>query len=77
MPMYEYESVEDGEVITLLRRMQDADAPVVDPAGDGRTFRRRHSVFGVGVAGVGRVESPPVSSGCACGRPDGGCGMTG
>ena len=48
MPLYEYESTEDGEIITLLRPMADADSPVEDPSGRDRTFRRRHSVFGVG-----------------------------
>ena len=48
MPQYEYEAAEDGEVLTLLRPMARADEPVEDPAGKGRTFKRRHSVFGVG-----------------------------
>ena len=48
MPQYEYESLEDGDVLTLLRPMAEADQPVEDPEGRGRTFRRRHSVFGVG-----------------------------
>jgi hypothetical protein len=61
-------------VITLLRRMADADAPVIDPSGRDRMFRRRHSIFGVGAA---NVDSPVASGGCACGRPDGGCGMAG
>ena len=74
MPMYEYESVEDGEVITLLRTMAEADAPVADPHGRDRTFRRRHSVFGVGVTDA---EAMPPGGGCACGRPEGGCGMAG
>lgn len=74
MPMYEYESVEDGEVITLLRSMADSDAPVEDPAGRGRTFRRRHSVFGVG--GAAAVESaPPMTGGCCpCGHTADRCG---
>jgi hypothetical protein len=47
MPQDEYENDTDHEVITLLRPMRDADLPFEDPAGKGRTFRRRHSVFGV------------------------------
>ena len=31
---------EDGERITLLRPMREADDPVEDPAGRGRTFQR-------------------------------------
>ena len=79
MPLYEYESIEDGEVIELLRPMKDADAPVDDPAGRGRTFRRRMSVFGVSgaadpsasAAGGGHVHS----AGCGCGKPMGSCGL--
>ena len=47
MPIYEYVCEADGEVIELLRPMSDADKPVEDPAGKGRRFARRHSVFGV------------------------------
>ena len=80
MPIYEYEAVEDGEVIELMRPMKDADAPVEDPKGRGRTFRRKMSVFGVsgaasaassGAEAAGHVHS----SGCGCGRPNGSCGL--
>lgn len=79
MPIYEYESVEDGEVIELLRSMKDADMPVDDPAGRNRTFRRRLSVFGV--SGTATVDSAPSagghvhSAGCGCGKPMGSCGL--
>lgn len=79
MPLYEYESIEDGEVIELLRPMKDADLPVEDPAGRGRIFRRRMSVFGV--AGGAEVSSgQPAgghvhSAGCGCGKPMGSCGL--
>jgi uridylate kinase len=53
MPIYEYEAVEDGEVIEIMRSMKDADAPVDDPRGKGRTFRRKFSVFGVSGAASG------------------------
>jgi predicted nucleic acid-binding Zn ribbon protein len=86
MPIYEYEAVEDGEVIELLRSMKDADAPVEDPAGRGRKFRRRLSVFGVSGAASGESSSGPYSSGassgghvhsagCGCGKPMGSCGL--
>lgn len=80
MPIYEYESVEDGEVIELLRSMKDADAPVEDPAGRGRTFRRRLSVFGaVGGASAESMGAPSGghvhSSSCGCGKPRGSCGL--
>ena len=73
MPLYEYEATEDGEIVTLLRPMSEADAPVEDPAGKGRTFRRRHSVFGVG--GGASAASVPISGGCCpCGVDAGQCG---
>ncbi|MEY4118800.1 MAG: hypothetical protein RLZZ116_2128 [Planctomycetota bacterium] len=80
MPIYEYEAVEDGEVIELMRLMKDADAPVEDPKGRGRTFRRKMSVFGV--SGAASAAAPGASagghvhsSGCGCGRPNGSCGL--
>lgn len=72
MPLYEYECPEDGTTIALLRPMRDADAPVPDPDGKGRTFIRKHSVFSVS-------GSPTTSThkhtgpGCACGNPHGPC----
>ena len=80
MPIYEYESVEDGEVVELLRSMKDADAPVEDPAGKGRTFRRRLSVFGAVGGASGEPSGAPMgghvhSSSCGCGKPRGSCGL--
>lgn len=72
MPQYEYECAEDGEVLTLLRPMREADAPVEDPKGKGRTFTRRHSVFGVGSAAAATAAPEPGS--CACGLKPGSCG---
>ncbi|MSQ90791.1 MAG: zinc ribbon domain-containing protein [Phycisphaerales bacterium] len=75
MPQYEYISEEDSEVIVLLRPMSQADAPVEDPAGRGRTFRRKLSTFGV--AGT---QSPATSGHvhtggcCPCGKPQSSCG---
>ena len=67
MPLYEYRCREDGETITLLRAMAEADKPVEDPRGLGRTFVRAHSTFAVG------RNTPPRPSGCPCGDPDGPC----
>lgn len=79
MPIYEYEAIEDGEVIELMRPMKDADAAVEDPAGRGRTFRRKMSVFGVSGAGAASAASAAPahvhSAGCGCGRPQGSCGL--
>lgn len=74
MPLYEYRCVEDGEVIELLRSMREADAPVEDPEGRGRTFERIHSAFRVG-EGVTTAAStrPGMGGGCACGHPHGPC----
>ena len=75
MPLYEYIAKEDGKVIELLRPMGDADAPVTDPDGKGRTFVRRQSTFATsgaapGGSGLGHVHS----SACGCGKPPGSCG---
>ena len=47
MPQYEYVCENDGTVITLLRPMAQADDPVADPEGKGRTFTRKLSTFGL------------------------------
>ena len=77
MPIYEYVSEKDGVRIELLRPMSQADAPVEDPAGKGRVFKRVASTFaaqgttaGAGVASSGHVHS----GGCGCGKPQGSCG---
>ena len=72
MPIYEYESFEDGEVISLLRTMAEADDPVVDPEGRDRTFKRRHSVFGV-MTGAAEGTTSPGEGFCPCGIAAGGC----
>ena len=73
MPQYEYACEEDGEVIVLLRPMRDADAPVEDPAGTGRQFTRKHSVFGVAGSSVGQTHVHTGSC-CPCGKPQSQCG---
>ena len=72
MPLYEYKCLEDGETIELLRPMRDADAPVEDPKGKGRTFARVHSTFAVSGSPVSatHVHTGP---GCGCGNPHGPC----
>ena len=75
MPLYEYECQETGDVLTLLRTMDQADAPVDDPEGRGRTFTRKHSLFGVNAGATESAPSlPPMGGACGCGRPGGGCG---
>ncbi|MBK7404629.1 MAG: zinc ribbon domain-containing protein [Phycisphaerales bacterium] len=80
MPLYEYECEQDGTVIEVQRPMADADKPLHDPEGKGRSFKRKFSVF----ATHGAAPSAGASSGshvhtggCACGRPGGGCGRMG
>lgn len=70
MPLYEYVSEKDGEKIELLRSMAEADRPVEDPKGLGRTFRRVQSTF----ASKGSEGSPASSGGCCpCGKNPGSC----
>jgi hypothetical protein len=82
MPIYEYVCEEPGRepiVIELIRSVADADKPVTDPDGRGRTFRRRLSVFAAGgsASPTGAAASGHVHSGsCGCGKPRGSCGMT-
>ena len=78
MPLYEYVCENDGEVLTLLRPMREADHPVDDPSGRGRVFIRKHSTF---AAVGGAVESSgggvplPMGGGCCpCGKSAGHCG---
>lgn len=72
MPLYEYVSKEDGSVIELLRSAKDADAPVADPQGKGRTFVRKLSTFASASAtGTG---TPSGGGCCPCGKNRGSCG---
>jgi hypothetical protein len=72
MPIYEY-AAEDGTTLELIRPMSQADAPVEDPDGKGRTFTRKHSTFSAGSPSPDR--SLPTSGGCCpCGKTNGGCG---
>ncbi len=77
MPLYEYEA-EDGARIELMRPMSQADAPVEDPEGKGRTFTRILSVFASKAASPGSSTAPwsgPSSGGCCpCGKNKGSCG---
>ena len=70
MPLYEYVCESDDQVIELMRPMDQADAPVEDPEGLGRTFSRRLSTFSSGSSG-----SEPAPGGCPCGNPQGPCSM--
>ncbi|MBX3317635.1 MAG: zinc ribbon domain-containing protein [Phycisphaeraceae bacterium] len=70
MPLYEYVSQSDGTVIELLRPISQADEPVKDPEGKGRTFVRRHSTFATGAAGTQASTAPC----CPCGKNRGSCG---
>ncbi|MFN9929776.1 MAG: hypothetical protein ACK54T_03750 [bacterium] len=76
MPIYEY-TAQDGTTIELLRPIKDADAPVPDPQGKGRVFKRTLSLFapqgstpGAG-KGSAHVHTGPT---CHCGKRPGSCG---
>jgi predicted nucleic acid-binding Zn ribbon protein len=77
MPIYEYAAT-DGTKIELIRPMADADKPVTDPDGKGRTFTRVMSTVAVGGAGAGGASAGAgahVHSGmCGCGKKRGSCG---
>lgn len=78
MPIYEYTCEQDGSVIELIRPMADADKPVPDPEGKGRTFVRKHSTFATGSAAAGGTTSLLSGQGCCpCGKTTGGCGGMG
>ncbi len=72
MPLYEYVCEKDGAVIELMRPMAQADAPVEDPEGKGRVFKRRHSTFAPGGARSGG-SAATGSACCPCGKPHGSC----
>ncbi len=80
MPMYEYASQTPGpdgsiKVIELLRPMSQADAPVDDPDGLGRTFKRVLSTVSVAGGHVQNAGSSMRSGGgcCPCGKGAGAC----
>ncbi|HYD01872.1 MAG TPA: hypothetical protein VEB22_11655 [Phycisphaerales bacterium] len=75
MPIYEY-TAQDGTKIELIRPMADADKPVTDPEGKGRTFTRVMSTFasGGGGAQVGGGGGHVHSGMCGCGKRKGSCG---
>jgi len=74
MPIYEYICEQDGTVLELVRPMNQADAPVDDPEGRDRAFRRRHSTFATAAPRSAPVA--PAAAGLAAGAASagGGCG---
>jgi len=74
MPIYEYLCETDGTRIELLRPMSQADAPVEDPEGKGRVFKRVQSTFAAtGTAAGSGGKHVHVGGCCPCGKPGGGC----
>ncbi len=73
MPLYEYICEADGTVLELIRPTAQADAPVEDPEGKGRTFTRTLSVFASKSANAS-ANSPCGGNGpapgacCPCGK---------
>jgi hypothetical protein len=72
MPLYEYICEEDGTVIELLRPSAEADRPVEDPEGKGRTFRRKHSTFATAAASTSSSGNT-LPACCPCGKLPGSC----
>lgn len=77
MPVYEYECIEDGTVVELIRPMSKADEPVEDPEGKGRTFKRKHSVFSAAGSGVSVGGGGGGGGCCPCGKGAGMCSRPG
>lgn len=79
MPLYEYTCDADGTVLELIRPMSQADAPVKDPEGKGRLFKRRVSTFAAGgeSSGGSSLLYRNTGSCCPCGKSHGGCGAKG
>ena len=75
VPQYEYQAVEDGSRLTLLRRFTEADDLVEDPDGKGRTYQRILSEVLVGQSSKGQ-RAPSMATGCGCGNPLGPCSMS-
>ena len=73
MPLYEYHCEADGTTIEVQRPMSDADKPLPDPQGKGRTFTRQFSTFMTG--GSAAATDTPLPTCCPCGKPGGGCSM--
>ena len=71
MPLYEYICQKDGQVLELMRPMDQADDPVDDPDGHGRTFARKISTF----SPTSGSANLPMGGGCGCGNPNGPCSM--
>jgi hypothetical protein len=82
MPLYEYTNDQDNTILELIRPMSQADAPVEDPDGKGRIFKRIHSTFSAGGGGTAGASvgsragggSLPMAGGCCpCGKSRGSC----
>lgn len=75
MPLYEYICDETGDIIEQLRPMADADKPLADPEGKGRTFRRKHSTFQAQASASSSSGRGSMGGGgggcCPCGSPHG------
>lgn len=73
MPIYEYICEQDGTRLELMRPMAEADAPVPDPEGKGRVFKRAISAPNAKTSG-GTGGGVSLGACCPCGKPGGGCG---
>lgn len=74
MPIYEYICEQDGTTLELMRPMAEADAPVPDPEGKGRVFKRIISAPNARTSVGGSAGGVSLGTCCPCGKPGGGCG---
>lgn len=73
MPIYEYVAP-DGTRLELIRPAEQADAPVQDPEGKGRQFKRALSTFAPhGANTAGPRTAGPTGGCCPCGKNSGQC----
>lgn len=77
MPIYEYTCEKCGATTEALRKMNEADAPIVCEKCGSENMHRAHSVFaaGGGRDAGGDMPLPMGGGGCACGDPNGPCNL--
>lgn len=77
MPVYEYECSECEHVTEAIRRMDQADTPIVCEKCGSEKTARMHSVFSAGASGNGGEGDPgamPPGGSCGtCGGMPGSC----
>jgi putative FmdB family regulatory protein len=75
MPIYEYQCYQCGHVTEALRRMSEATEPLACESCGSEQTERAHSVFAASGSSEKAMPDLPMGGGCACGDPNGPCGM--